>query len=75
MRKLTKIILLEVEVGNLKIRSRGDNRCESAKSPFGLAADKQRHTLRMKAMRKRCSTNILIHGAMQNLTSALDLAV
>jgi hypothetical protein len=32
MRKLTKIILPEVEVGDLKIRPRGDNRCESAKS-------------------------------------------
>ncbi len=32
MRKLTKIILPEVGVGNLKIRPRGDNRCESAKS-------------------------------------------
>jgi len=31
MRKLTKIILLEVGVENLKIRSRDDNRCESAK--------------------------------------------
>ncbi len=31
MRKLTKIILPEVGVGNLKIRPRGDNRCESAK--------------------------------------------
>jgi len=30
MRKLTKIILPEVEVGDLKIRPRGDNRCESA---------------------------------------------
>jgi len=31
MRKLNKIILSEVGVGNLKIRPRGDNRCESAK--------------------------------------------
>ncbi len=31
MRKLTKIILPEVEVEDLKIRPRGDNRCESAK--------------------------------------------
>jgi len=31
MRKLTKIILPEVGVGDLKIRPRGDNRCESAK--------------------------------------------
>jgi len=31
MRKLTKIILLEVGVEDLKIRPRGDNRCESAK--------------------------------------------
>jgi len=31
MRKLTKIILPEVGVENLKIRSRDDNRCESAK--------------------------------------------
>ena len=31
MRKLTKLILPEVGVGNLKIRPRGDNRCESAK--------------------------------------------
>ncbi len=30
MRKLTKIILPEVGVGDLKIRPRGDNRCESA---------------------------------------------
>ncbi len=32
MRKLIKIILSEVRVGNLKIRPRGDNRCESAQS-------------------------------------------
>ncbi len=32
MRKLIKIILPEVRVGDLKIRPRGDNRCESAKS-------------------------------------------
>ncbi len=32
MRKLTKIILPEVEVEDLKIRPRGDNRCESAES-------------------------------------------
>ena len=31
MRKLTKIMLPEVGVGDLKIRPRGDNRCESAK--------------------------------------------
>jgi len=30
MRKLIKSILPEVGVGDLKIRSRGDNRCESA---------------------------------------------
>ncbi len=30
MRKLIKSILPEVGIGNLKIRSRGDNRCESA---------------------------------------------
>ena len=30
MRKLTKIILPEVGVEDLKIRPRGDNRCESA---------------------------------------------
>jgi len=30
MRKLTKIVLPEVGVGDLKIRPRGDNRCESA---------------------------------------------
>jgi hypothetical protein len=34
MRKLIKIILPEVEVGDLKIRPRGDNRCESANSVF-----------------------------------------
>jgi len=33
MRKIIKSILLEVGVGDLKIRSRGDNRCESAKTP------------------------------------------
>jgi len=32
MRKLTKTILPEVGVGDLKIRPRGDNRCESANS-------------------------------------------
>jgi len=32
MRKLIKSILPEVGVGDLKIRPRGDNRCESAKS-------------------------------------------
>ncbi len=32
MRKLTKIMLPEVGVGDLKIRSRGDSRCESAKT-------------------------------------------
>ena len=37
MRKLTKIILPEVGVENLKIRPRGDNRCESAKSPLTAA--------------------------------------
>jgi len=31
MRRLTRIILPEVGVGDLKIRPRGDNRCESAK--------------------------------------------
>jgi len=31
MRKLIKSILPEDEVENLKIRSRSDNRCESAK--------------------------------------------
>jgi len=30
MRKLIKMILSEVGVGDLKIRPRGDNRCESA---------------------------------------------
>ncbi len=34
MRKLTKIILPEVGVGDLKIRPRGDNRCESANYMF-----------------------------------------
>jgi len=32
MRKLIKSILPEDGVGDLKIRPRGDNRCESAKS-------------------------------------------
>ncbi len=32
MRKLIKIILPVVGVGDLKIRPRGDNRCESAKA-------------------------------------------
>ena len=32
MRRLTRIILPEVGVGDLKIRPRGDNRCESANS-------------------------------------------
>ena len=36
MRKLIKSILPEVGVGNLKIRSRGDNRCESAKDWFPI---------------------------------------
>jgi len=31
MRKLIKSILSKDEIENLKIRSRGDNRCESAK--------------------------------------------
>ncbi len=34
MRTLTKIILPEVEVGDLKIRAKNDNRCESANSAF-----------------------------------------
>ena len=34
IRKLTKIMLPEVGVGNLKIRPRGDNRCESANYAF-----------------------------------------
>jgi len=39
MRKLIKSILPEVGVGDLKIRSRGDNRCGSAKRhPSILAA-------------------------------------
>jgi len=36
MRKLTKMILSEVGVGDLKIRPRGDNRCESANSLAGF---------------------------------------
>jgi hypothetical protein len=42
MRKLTKIILPEVGVGDLKIRPRGDNRCESAKcAPASLSPRQQ----------------------------------
>ncbi len=37
MRKLTKIILPEVGVEDLKIRPRGDNRCESANKATGLS--------------------------------------
>jgi len=37
MRKLIKFILLDVGVEDLKIRSRGDNRCESAKGLGSLA--------------------------------------
>ncbi len=46
MRKLIKSILLEVGVENLKIRSRDDNRCESANSriaQFGRLGTKQKH--------------------------------
>jgi len=38
MRKLIKSILPEVGVGDLKIRPRGDNRCESANRSSGSGA-------------------------------------
>jgi len=40
MRKLIKIILPEIGIGDLKIRPRGDNRCESANRLCGQSADK-----------------------------------
>ncbi len=45
MRKLIKSILLEVGVENLKIRPRGDNRCESAKSVLELLKARQSPSL------------------------------
>jgi len=50
MRKLAKIMLPEVGVGNLKIRSRGDNRCESANSSIetSVAGVKTLHFLQYR---------------------------
>ncbi len=46
MGKLIKIILPEVGVGDLKIRPRGDNRCESAKSVVKLLISAELSVLR-----------------------------
>jgi len=61
MRKLTKMILSEVGVGDLKIRPRGDNRCESAKF---RDLNKTNNHLRVQALAMpslHCATPLINH--------------
>ena len=52
MRKLTKIMLPEVGIKDLKIRSRSDNRCESAKYTSTLRSSSRSLILRHASKHK-----------------------
>jgi len=57
MRKLIKSILLEVEVGDLKIRPRGDNRCERAKIAMAYQDPNGRTSSKISVPRPRAASH------------------
>ncbi len=69
MRKLIKIILSEVGIEDLKIRPRGDNRCESANRELCVVLFA--HIYLRRLARQALAPLALVHEAILGLNSGL----